>query len=89
MSQNDYRQFSLVDLFRQEAENQTAVLTQKLLALEVDPADAATLEELMRSAHSLKGAARIIGLEAAVQVAHAMEDCGCAERGGGVGAGSR
>ncbi|MCX6967677.1 MAG: hybrid sensor histidine kinase/response regulator [Verrucomicrobia bacterium] len=75
MSQNDYRQFSLVDLFRQEAENQTAVLTQKLLALEANPSDAATLEELMRAAHSLKGAARIIGLEPAVQVAHAMEDC--------------
>jgi two-component system sensor histidine kinase and response regulator WspE len=29
----------------------------------------------MRAAHSLKGAARIVGLEAAVQVAHAMEDC--------------
>ncbi len=84
MSQNDYRQFSLVDLFRQEAENQTAVLTQKLLALEVDPADAATLEELMRSAHSLKGAARIIGLEAAVQVAHAMEDCFVAAQKGAV-----
>ena len=84
MSQNDYRQFSLVDLFRQEAENQTAVLTKRLLALEVDPTDAAALEELMRAAHSLKGAARIIGLEAAVQVAHAMEDCFVAAQKGAV-----
>ena len=29
----------------------------------------------MRAAHSLKGAARIVGLDAAVRVAHAMEDC--------------
>ena len=28
----------------------------------------------MRAAHSLKGAARIVGLEAAVRVAHALED---------------
>ena len=29
----------------------------------------------MRAAHSLKGAARIVGLAAGVRVAHAMEDC--------------
>ena len=29
----------------------------------------------MRAAHSLKGAARVVGLDAAVRVAHAMEDC--------------
>ena len=29
----------------------------------------------MRAAHSLKGAARIVGLDAIVRVAHAMEDC--------------
>ena len=29
----------------------------------------------MRAAHSLKGAARIVNLPAAVRVAHAMEDC--------------
>ena len=75
MSQNDFSKFSLLDLFHQEAENQTAILTQELLALERDPSDAARLEELMRAAHSLKGAARIVGLDTAVQVAHALEDC--------------
>ena len=29
----------------------------------------------MRAAHSLKGAARIVGLTVGVRVAHAMEDC--------------
>lgn len=33
------------------------------------------LESLMRAAHSLKGAARIVNLSAAVRLAHAMEDC--------------
>ncbi|MDB6109405.1 MAG: chemotaxis protein CheA, partial [Pedosphaera sp.] len=32
-------------------------------------------EALMRAAHSLKGAARIVNLEVAVTLAHAMEDC--------------
>ena len=35
---------------------------------------ASGLESLMRAAHSLKGAARIVGLDAAVRVAHALED---------------
>lgn len=75
MSSNDFSQFSLLDLFHQEAENQTAALTQGLLALEIDPTEASRLEALMRAAHSLKGAARIVGIAAAVRVAHAMEDC--------------
>ena len=33
------------------------------------------IEPLMRAAHSLKGAARIVGLDAAVRVAHVIEDC--------------
>ena len=33
------------------------------------------IDPLMRAAHSLKGAARIVGLEPIVRVAHAMEDC--------------
>ncbi len=73
MSQ-DLSHFSMFELFRQEAENQTAILTQGLLALERDPT-AAQLESLMRAAHSLKGAARIVGVDAAVRLAHAMEDC--------------
>ncbi|MEI6560492.1 MAG: hybrid sensor histidine kinase/response regulator [Verrucomicrobiota bacterium] len=84
MSQNDYNQFSLLDLFHKEAESQSAVLTQGLLALERDPTEAVLLEELMRAAHSLKGAARIVGLHAAVQVAHAMEDCFVAAQKGAI-----
>ena len=84
MSQNDFNQFSLLDLFHQEAESQAAVLTQGLLALERDPTEAALLEELMRAAHSLKGAARIVGLHAAVQVAHVMEDCFVAAQKGAI-----
>ncbi|HUS23952.1 MAG TPA: hybrid sensor histidine kinase/response regulator [Candidatus Binatia bacterium] len=64
-----------MDLFRIEAENQSQVLTQSLLALEREPTAAAQLESCMRAAHSLKGAARIIGLQVGVTLAHALEDC--------------
>ncbi len=74
MSQ-DLSQFSMMDLFRQEAESQSAILTEGLLALERDPTAAAQLEALMRAAHSIKGAARIVGLDVAVGLAHEMEDC--------------
>ena len=46
-----------------------------LLALERNPTQADQLEACMRAAHSLKGAARIVGLDAGVSVAHVMEDC--------------
>ena len=72
---DDLSGFSLMDLFRSEADGQTALLTEGLLALEgeAEPSPVA-LESLMRAAHSLKGAARIVGLDAAVRVAHALED---------------
>jgi two-component system sensor histidine kinase and response regulator WspE len=68
--------FSMVELFRAEADTTLATLTSGLLALEGDTTGhAAAYEELMRAAHSLKGAARIVDLPCAVRVAHAMEDC--------------
>ena len=39
------------------------------------PGAPSQLEACMRAAHSLKGAARIVGLGVGVSVAHAMEDC--------------
>lgn len=70
----DYKDFSMAELFRLEAEGQLAALTAGLLALEEGRGDAAQLEDMMRAAHSLKGAARIVGLDPAVRVAHVMED---------------
>lgn len=66
---------SMSDLFRMEVETQAAILTDCLLAMERDPAASDKLQDMMRAAHSLKGAARIVGRNAAVQVAHSMEDC--------------
>ena len=72
---DDLSGFSMMDLFRMEAEERLAVLSQGLVALEGTGARAEVIEPLMRAAHSLKGAARIVGLGTAVRVAHAMEDC--------------
>jgi two-component system, chemotaxis family, sensor histidine kinase and response regulator WspE len=65
----------MLELFRLEVESQGHVLTAGLLALERTPTAADKLEECMRAAHSLKGAARIVGEQAGVRLAHAMEDC--------------
>lgn len=66
----------LRDLFRLEADGQTAALTTGLLSLERSGApNPATIEPLMRAAHSLKGAARVVGIDSAERIAHALEDC--------------
>src|SRR5882724_11873119 len=65
----------MLQLFQDETENQAAAITAALLELERDPRATQALEVLMRAAHSLKGAARIINLENVVELAHAMEDC--------------
>ena len=71
----DLSNLSMLELFRAEAENQTAILTSGLLELERSNSSVQLFESLMRAAHSLKGAARIVNLQAAVRVAHALEDC--------------
>ena len=75
MTPDQMRDPSLLELFSLEAEAQVQVLSAGLLALERDPTQADYLESCMRAAHSLKGAARIVGVDAGVSVAHVMEDC--------------
>lgn len=64
----------LLDLFREEAETNALALEAGLVALDLGRATKEILEPLMRAAHSLKGAARIVGLQEAVVLAHAIED---------------
>lgn len=75
MTPEQMRDASLLELFSLEAEAQTQVLSAGLMALERNPTQADQLEACMRAAHSLKGAARIVGIDAGVSVAHVMEDC--------------
>lgn len=73
---------AMLDLFRAELDSQLKTLAAGLLALEQDPNQPQRLEALMRAAHSIKGAARIVDLQFAVQIAHAMEeDLVAAQRG--------
>jgi len=78
----DLSQFSLLELFRLEAEGQVRHLTEGLLRLESGAGDAAALGSLMRAAHSIKGAAAIVGLQVVVRLAHAMEDAFTAAQAG-------
>lgn len=63
----------MLNLFRVELENNTRTLENGLVTAERDQTPE-RIEPLMRAAHSIKGAARIVGLIKAVELAHAMED---------------
>src|SRR5712672_3633213 len=65
---DDLSNYSMLELFRVEAEHQTGVLMNGLLEAERGRVAPPLLESLMRAAHSIKGAARIINLPAAVSV---------------------
>jgi two-component system, chemotaxis family, sensor histidine kinase and response regulator WspE len=66
---------SIAELFQRELEQQTAALTQHLLELDRGETRPEVLQELMRAAHSLKGAGRIANRRAAVRISHQMEEC--------------
>ncbi|MEY5032307.1 MAG: Gliding motility regulatory protein, partial [Planctomycetota bacterium] len=70
---SDLGGFSLHELFRGEAEMHAAALSEGLVRLE-GTSDPSVVEPLMRAAHSIKGAARVVGLDIAVRLSHAMED---------------
>jgi len=71
----DLGTFSMLELFRLEVDNQANLLSEGLLALEQGDHSAQTIDALMRAAHSIKGAARMVDIDAGVKLAHAMEDC--------------
>ncbi|MFC7518390.1 hybrid sensor histidine kinase/response regulator [Herbaspirillum sp. GCM10030257] len=73
--EDDYSHLSLHQLFRSEAESQAQILTQGLLLLDRNGQDLKAIEPLMRAAHSLKGAARIVNMEPIERLSHVMEDC--------------
>ena len=71
---NDFSGFSMLELFRMEAETQLGLLTQGLLDIEDSEELDKNLETLMRASHSMKGAARMVELDTIVRLAHVMED---------------
>ena len=72
----------LRELFKAECAEHLQRLSDGLLRLEKNPTDLATLEEVFREAHSLKGAARMVGVADIEILAHRFEDIlGMARRG--------
>lgn len=72
----------LCALFKAESDEHLQRLDEGLLRLEKNAKDQATLEDVFRSAHSLKGAARMLGVQDVETVAHRFEDIlGAAKRG--------
>ncbi len=65
----------MLDLFLTELSSNIEILSDCLLDIENTPQDAQLLERLMRASHSIKGAARLVGIDTVVKLAHAMEDC--------------
>ena len=64
---------AMADLFKSELETHTQVLETGLLDVEKNQTPE-RIEPLMRAAHSMKGAARMVGVTPCVGLAHSMED---------------
>lgn len=64
----------LLGIFRAEAGERLDQMVQTLLAIEAGDGDAESVRELFRHAHSLKGTAGMVGLQAIGTVAGAVED---------------
>lgn len=64
----------ILNIFREESEEQLQKINKNLLLLETNPNDILAIQELFREAHSIKGAARMIGFNDIQAVAHKLED---------------
>lgn len=65
---------AMLELFKVELENQIKVLTNGIVSIERGENIHENLKSLMRAAHSIKGAARVVQLAPIIQLAHVMED---------------
>jgi chemosensory pili system protein ChpA (sensor histidine kinase/response regulator) len=64
----------LMEVFSLEAEEHLRVISSLLPAYQQDPANTGHLQEIRRSAHTLKGSAAMVGYEPIKRLAHRMED---------------
>jgi two-component system, chemotaxis family, sensor kinase CheA len=78
LNQQEQQDF-LLSTFREEIDNHVITLTRGLMSLEEGSEEFSaeqieTMRELMRSLHTIKGAARMLGFADITRVAHAMEE---------------
>ncbi len=64
----------LLEIFNEEADDHLKNLYKALGEIEKDEATLELVQELRRSAHTLKGAAGAVGLRTITQISHRMED---------------
>jgi two-component system chemotaxis sensor kinase CheA len=63
-----------LDAFIRESEEEITKLNNSLLALESDPTDREAMDQIFRTAHTLKGNFGAMGFDDASNLAHAIED---------------
>ena len=61
-------------IFRAEAEEHLKTIRGNLFSWEQNPGEEGLINSILRSAHTIKGSARMVGLEEIGQLAHRMED---------------
>jgi chemosensory pili system protein ChpA (sensor histidine kinase/response regulator) len=64
----------MLEVFRMEAEEHVQNLSQNLEILNRQPDDREALQEIRRSAHTLKGSAALVNVEPVAKLAHRLED---------------
>ncbi|WP_273264660.1 hybrid sensor histidine kinase/response regulator [Flexistipes sinusarabici] len=64
----------LVDFFLMESAEHFEAIQNGLLVLERDPGNWSVIDELFRSAHTIKGSAAMVGFKNVAHIAHSLED---------------
>lgn len=71
---DDFDYSAFIGQFVEESQDHLKKLNSDLLALEEDPEKDEVMAEIVREAHTLKGAARMMGAEEIATVSHKLED---------------
>ena len=64
----------MLNIFKVETTEYINDLNSGLLKYEQDPNNSENLDDIFRTAHSIKGAARMLGLTVIEEVSHELED---------------
>jgi two-component system, chemotaxis family, sensor kinase CheA len=74
MSMDDIDINELLESFSDESDEQIVIIEESLLAIEDNPDNDDLVEGIFRAAHTLKGNARIVGLDVIAEFTHSFED---------------
>jgi len=82
MPEDDLDMSAFIGAFKEESQELVAAVTESLLELEQTPDDTEKLREIARAVHTLKGNARLMGLDKINQLTHRLENMLVAMRDG-------